>query len=102
MSKQSIAAPKPDVEVHHHTHSDIVKRLRRTEGHVRSIIGMIESSRPCLDIAQQLYAVEKAISNAKRAFINDHLDDCLEHSINGAAEIRRDAVEEFKEITKYL
>ena len=63
---------------------------------------MIESGRPCLDVAQQLYAVEKAVSQAKKTFIHDHLDDCLEHSIGGAADVRRDAIEEFKEITKYL
>ena len=34
-------------------------------GHVASIITMIEEERGCLDVAQQLQAVEKAIANAK-------------------------------------
>ena len=58
--------------------------------------------RPCLDIAQQLHAVEKAVSQAKRTFIHDHLDDCLEHAVGTIAGPQRDAIEEFKEITKYL
>lgn len=102
MTKQ---APLPDiasVPVHHHTHADIVKRLRRAEGHLRSIVSMMEAGRPCLDVAQQLHAVEKAVSQAKRAFIHDHLDDCLEHSVGGLVGPQRDAIEEFKEITKYL
>jgi DNA-binding FrmR family transcriptional regulator len=104
VSKQSSpAVPPPDgVAVHHHTHPDIVKRLKRAEGHVRSIVEMIEAGRPCVDIAQQLHAVEKAVSQAKRIFIHDHLDDCLEHSLGSATGVRRDAIEEFKEITKYL
>ena len=41
------------------THPEIVKRLRRAEGHLRGIIDMIETQRPCLDVAQQLQAVER-------------------------------------------
>ena len=44
----------------HQTHPDIAKRLKRAEGHLRSVIEMIEGGRPCLDISQQLHAVEKA------------------------------------------
>ena len=45
----------------HQSHSDVVKRLKRAEGHLRSIITMIEDGRECVDIAQQLHAVEKAV-----------------------------------------
>ncbi len=48
----------------HETHPEIVKRLRRAEGHLRSVIGMIEAGRSCLELAQQLHAVEKAIGQA--------------------------------------
>lgn len=55
----------------HQSHSDIIKRLKRAEGHLRSIVGMIETGRPCVDLAQQLHAVEKAICQAKRTLIQD-------------------------------
>lgn len=61
----------------HASHPAIAKRLRRAEGHLRSVIGMIDDSRSCVDIAQQLYAVEMAVVQAKRALIHDHLDHCL-------------------------
>ena len=83
----------------HESHPAIVKRLKRAEGHLRSIIKMIESKQPCLQIAQQLLAVENAIGQAKNTLIHDHIDHCLEQSITGT---RRDLVHEFKEITKYL
>lgn len=50
------------------------------EGHLRSVVEMIEGGRSCLDIAQQLHAVEKAIGQAKNTLIQDHLDNCLEEA----------------------
>jgi DNA-binding FrmR family transcriptional regulator len=87
---------------HHQTHPDIVKRLKRAEGHLRSIIEMIAAGRPCLDIAQQLHAVEKAVGQAKKTLIQDHLDHCLEEAIGPLPQERRRPIDEFKEITKYL
>lgn len=86
----------------HDTHPEIVKRLRRAEGHLRSVITMIEDGKPCLDLAQQLHAVEKAIANAKRTLIQDHLDHCLEDAVGSLARDQRRSIDEFKAITKYL
>ncbi|MAS13524.1 MAG: metal resistance protein [Nitratireductor sp.] len=86
----------------HETHPQIVKRLKRAEGHLRGVIEMIESGRPCLDIAQQLHAVERAIAQAKKTLIQDHLDHCLEDVIGPLARERRQALDEFREIAKYL
>jgi len=86
----------------HHTHSThpaIIKRLNRAAGHLKSIVTMIEGERPCVDIAQQLQAVENAIASAKRALINDHIDHCLLHAEEG--EGSRQAIEEFRAISKY-
>jgi len=86
----------------HETHPEIVKRLKRAEGHLKSVIAMIEGGRPCLDIAQQLSAVEKAITNAKRTLIQDHLDHCLEETVGALTKDQRQSIDEFKNITKYL
>jgi DNA-binding FrmR family transcriptional regulator len=86
----------------HPSHPDIVKRLKRAEGHLRSVVAMIEGGKPCLDIAQQLYAVEKAVAQAKRTLIHDHLDHCLEVTIGPLPRERHGSVDEFREIAKYL
>ena len=86
----------------HQTHPDIVKRLKRAEGHLRKIVAMIEEGRGCLDIAQQLHAVEKAIESAKKTLIHDHIDHCLEHAAGPLPRESRATLGEFKEITKYL
>ncbi|MER9953050.1 metal-sensing transcriptional repressor [Mesorhizobium sp. M0047] len=86
----------------HETHPDIVKRLKRADGHLKGVIEMIEAGRPCLDLAQQLHAVEKAISQAKKTLIQDHLNHCLEDVVGPLAREQRRSIEEFKDITKYL
>jgi uncharacterized protein len=86
----------------HRTHPEVVKRLRRAEGHLRSTITMIETGRPCVELAQQLHAVEKAIAEAKRALIRDHVDHCLEAAVGQVGREQRATIEEFKAITRYL
>jgi DNA-binding FrmR family transcriptional regulator len=89
--------------IEHHTHAthpDIVKRLKRANGHLQSVIAMIEDNRPCTDIAQQLHAVEKAILQAKRTLIQDHIDHCLDEAVAGSGDTSD--VADFKAITKYL
>lgn len=84
------------------THSDVVKRLKRAHGHLKSILTMLEEGRGCLEIAQQLQAVEKAIGSAKRTLVHDHIEHCLEDSVRAGGENADETVREFKEITKYL
>lgn len=86
----------------HVTHPDVLKRLRRADGHLRSILEMIEEERECLDIVQQLHAVEKAVANAKQTLIHDHIDHCLEKASGPMSRGQRSIFDEFKEITKYL
>jgi len=86
----------------HRSHPEIVKRLRRAEGHIRSIVSMVEGGRPCLDIAQQLHAVEKAVAEAKKTLIHDHIDNCLEHAVGRNSREGRKSLNEFKLISKYL
>ena len=90
-----------DHDIHHH-HAEISKRLRRADGHLQSVIQMIDNGRDCLDIAQQLHAVEKAIVQAKKTLIQDHLDHCLEEAVGSLPRDQRGPIDAFKAITKYL
>jgi len=86
----------------HESHPAIIKRLKRTSGHLNSVIKMLEDKRGCLEIAQQLHAVEKAIVTAKKTLVMDHVDHCLEHAVESDSKASKNSVAEFKEITKYL
>lgn len=88
-------------DIHTH-HVDIANRLKRAEGHLKSVIQMIEDGRGCVDIAQQLAAVEKAITQAKRTLIQDHIDHCIEDALGALTREQRQPIDEFKLITKYL
>lgn len=86
----------------HDTHPAIIKRLRRAGGHLASVVQMLEQGKPCLDVAQQLQAVEKAITQAKKTLIQDHLDHCLHDMVQPTGEQQAASLEEFRQITKYL
>ena len=91
------------IENHRHaSHPDVVKRLKRAHGHLANVITMMESQRPCSDIAQQLHAVERAISAAKKVVIHDHLNHCLDQVVGASAASARTSIAEFKDLTKYL
>ncbi|AYH44024.1 metal-sensing transcriptional repressor [Azoarcus sp. DN11] len=86
----------------HISHPEIIKRLKRAQGHLKSIVTMLEEGRGCLDVAQQLQAVENAIANAKKTLVHDHIDHCLEHAVREGTQSADDTIREFKAITKYL
>lgn len=86
----------------HASHPDIIVRLKRAEGHLRSLIGMMEAQRPCLELAQQLHAIERAIGSAKRELIHDHMEHCLDDQAGNSSSTSRAALREFKALAKYL
>jgi uncharacterized protein len=79
----------------HASHPAIATRLKRAEGHLRRVIAMMTEGRPCLDLATQLHAVERAVAEAKRALIHDHIDHCV--TAEGAHDLA-----EIKSLTKLL
>lgn len=87
----------------HESHPEIIKRLKRAEGHLRRVIDMFGDGRSCLELAQQLHAVEKAISEAKKALVHDHVDHCLDAAANGGnGKSAKNVLAEFKAISRYL
>ena len=85
----------------HASHPQILVRLKRAEGHLRAVMTMMETGRSCIDLAQQLHAVEAAVGSAKRELIHDHIQNCLETQGSGSDDTRA-TLEELKAITKYL
>ena len=64
---------------------------------------MLEEERSCLEIAQQLQAVEKAITSAKKTLVHSHIDHCLDMQAAARKPAGAgSAIAEFKEICKYL
>lgn len=86
-------------ETTHSSHPAIVKRLKRAQGHLTAVLTMFDAHRSCVDLAQQLHAVESAISSAKRELIHDHIEHCLSDTAEGGS---HDTLAELKQLAKYL
>jgi hypothetical protein NreA len=85
-----------------HSFPEIVTRLKRAQGHLGGVIEMMEAARPCMELAQQLHAVEKAIGNAKKELIKQHLNHCVEETTQAMPRELRALIQEFQGVTKYL
>jgi DNA-binding FrmR family transcriptional regulator len=58
-----------------------LKRLRRIEGQVRGLQGMIEADRYCADILTQVASVHEALRGVARELMRNHLKHCAAHAI---------------------
>jgi CsoR family transcriptional regulator, copper-sensing transcriptional repressor len=53
-----------------------VKRLRRIEGQIRGLQGMVEDDRYCADILTQISSVQAALRSVGRELMRNHLKHC--------------------------
>jgi DNA-binding FrmR family transcriptional regulator len=86
----------------HQSHAEVLKRLKRAESQLRRVGEMIDAGQSFLDVVQQLHAAERAVREAKKTFLNDHLDHCLDRVVDSTSPQARASVDEFKIIAKYL
>ena len=86
----------------HQSHPEIVKRLKRASGHLTKVISMIEEGKSCTEVAQQLHAVVRAVDGAKTAFVQDHIEHCIDDGLNGDRDDVKAKVRELKDVAKYL
>lgn len=59
----------------------LINRLRRVEGQIRGIRGMLERDAYCADILTQSAAVSAAMNGFNRALLNAHLRNCVVRDI---------------------
>jgi len=65
-----------------HDQSAIVTRLKRIEGQVRGVIGMVEDDRYCMDIMTQIQAVKAALNKVEGEILKAHTAHCVEEAIS--------------------
>ena len=56
---------------------DVLRRLKRIEGQVRGIAGMVEDERYCIDVLQQISAAQAALDKVALALVDDHTRHCV-------------------------
>ena len=59
----------------------IQARLRRIEGQVRGIQGMIDKDRYCIDVLTQVNAVRAALESVALQLLADHTEHCVTEAI---------------------
>jgi DNA-binding FrmR family transcriptional regulator len=64
------------------------KRLRRIEGQVRGIDGMVADDRYCIDVLTQIAAVQAALDKVALGLLDDHARHCVLGAEPGLAEER--------------
>ena len=86
----------------HESHPEIIAKLKQAQGQIGSIISMMAEGRSCMELAQQLQAAESIIHLAKRSLIQDHMEHCITDAASEGGKAARDAMAEFKTLSKYL
>jgi CsoR family transcriptional regulator, copper-sensing transcriptional repressor len=63
--------------------SKIVNRLKSIEGHVRGVEKMIEEGAYCIDIVNQINAIQSALNKVNALVLDKHLHTCMTTAIRG-------------------
>jgi DNA-binding FrmR family transcriptional regulator len=59
------------------TKDQLQKRLKRIEGQVRGVQGMVDADRYCIDVLTQISAVQAALDKVALGMLDDHARHCL-------------------------
>ena len=59
------------------TKDQLQKRLRRIEGQVRGVQGMVEDERYCIDVLTQISAIQAALDKVALGLLDDHARHCV-------------------------
>jgi DNA-binding FrmR family transcriptional regulator len=86
----------------HGNNPDLLNRLKRAQGHLATIIRMIEDERDGLETAQQLQAVISALDKAKTLLVTDHIEHHLEDVVGPLSREAREKLARLSDLAKYL
>jgi len=67
------------------TREDLRKRLRRIEGQVRGVEKMLDDSRDCREVLQQLVAIKSAVQQVSLVVTRSYACQCLDDGTNQEA-----------------
>ena len=85
MARTSSTA-EPQARGYSATKDQLLKRMRRIEGQVRGVQGMIDDERPCIDVLTQISAVQAALDKVALGLLDDHARHCLARQKSAGAQ----------------
>ena len=82
------------------SHKDNLIALRRIEGQVRGVQGMIENGEYCIDILNQIYAIKGALGRVEEKILKKHFQHCVTEAVKGTSE--KEKQQKLDEILKLI
>ncbi len=80
---------------------DLMNRLKRIEGQVRGVEGMLENNAYCTDILMQVSAITSALNSFNKVLLSNHMRTCVADNIReGNDEIIDELVVTLKKLMK--
>ncbi|MBR3515910.1 MAG: metal-sensing transcriptional repressor [Lachnospiraceae bacterium] len=82
-------------------YKDLMNRLKRIEGQVRGVEGMIENDAYCTDILIQVSAITSALNSFNKVLLANHMKTCVADNIrNGNDEVIDELVVTLQKLMK--
>jgi len=82
-----------------------IRRLKTIEGHIRGVQRMVNEDAYCIDIIQQINAIQSALNKISLSILDDHLNSCLISAVRGddpteTNKVLKEIVDVFEAATK--
>jgi len=71
---------------------DVLRRLKSVEGHVRGVERMVEEGVYCIDVVNQVLAIQRALKKVSGLLLDKHLHHCVTRAIQGADDAEKEQV----------
>ena len=79
------------------TRKAVSQRLASAAGHIKGIERMVNEEAYCIDVIQQIHAVQAALSKVSTLVLDNHLNSCVITAVQGEDPKERERV--LKEVT---
>ena len=70
----------------------IVRRLKSVEGHVRGVQKMVGEGAYCIDVVNQIVAIQRALKKVSGLVLDQHLHSCVTGAMQGTDAAAREKV----------
>lgn len=73
-------------------HENVNNRLNTIAGHLRGIQRMLDEDAYCIEVIDQIHAVQSALNRVSSMLLDDHLNSCLITAVRGEDAAERERV----------
>ena len=71
---------------------DLLRRVKITSGHLKGVEKMIEEDAYCINIINQVQAIQAALNKINTLILDDHLHHCVTTAVRGEDPAERERV----------